>query len=62
MKWNRVPFYGGCCYQLENGTKVIGFYSPTELESDCDNWAASNIPGRSFQTPEEAMAASELNM
>jgi hypothetical protein len=64
MNWRREPFYGGCHY-VADSLHVSGYYSPsnpTQYESDCTYWTASNVRGAGithFATAAEAMAAAE---
>ena len=59
--WKREPFFGGCSYHAYHAT-VTGYYSPAdplEFEEDCTEWTASNLPGKSFQTADDAMNAAD---
>lgn len=38
---------------------VQGFYPPNETERACQEWEASNLPGKTFRTADEAMGASD---
>ena len=58
--WNRDPFFGGCSYFAVGRTHYVrGLYPPTEFEAACLEWTASNLPGETFWTADEAMDASD---
>ena len=58
--WNRHPFFGGCSYYAVGRTHYVsGLYPPNEFEAACTTWDASNLPGQTFLTADEAMDASD---
>ena len=58
--WKRDPFFGGCSYFAEGRDHYVrGFYPANEFEAACLEWTASNLPGETFWTAEEAMDASD---
>jgi hypothetical protein len=56
--WQRLPFFGGCEYVLNN-LVVTGEYPNTEVEACCKEWRSNVIPGKIFKSAKEAMDASE---
>lgn len=58
--WLRDPFRGGCRYFSPwRNDFVRGYYPQNEFEAACQSWTASNLPGETFKTSDEAMDASD---
>ena len=58
--WLRDPLRGGCRYLAPYRQDFVqGFYPPSEFEDACQEWEASNLPGKVFLTADEAMDASD---
>ena len=53
--WLREPLRGGCRYHAPFRQDFVqGFYPQNEVEGFCNEWEASNLPGQSFRTADEA--------